>query len=34
VRIECRVCLALDEADDLGADCDRFDDGMANGSCL
>jgi hypothetical protein len=32
-RVECRVCLALDAADDLARDCDPFDDGLFNGSC-
>ena len=31
--VECRVCLALNQADGLGRDCDRFDDGVLNGSC-
>ena len=31
--VACRVCLALDSADALGADCDALDDGTANGSC-
>jgi hypothetical protein len=31
--VACRVCLGLDEADDLGEDCDFFDDGVANASC-
>ena len=31
--VECRVCLALNQADGLNRDCDDFDDGMANGSC-
>ena len=32
--IECRVCLALNRADDLARDCDVFDDGAANESCV
>jgi hypothetical protein len=31
--VACRVCLGLDEADDLGEDCDFFDDGVENASC-
>ena len=31
--VECRVCLALNQADALARDCDDFDDGMLNGSC-
>jgi cysteine-rich repeat protein len=31
--VECEVCLALNAADGLNHDCDRFDDGQANGSC-
>ncbi len=31
--VECRVCLALNRADDLARDCDLFDDGMLNASC-
>jgi predicted neuraminidase len=31
--VACRVCLGLSEADDLGEDCDLFDDGVANASC-
>ncbi len=30
----CRGCLLLDEGKALGHDCDLFDDGVANGSCL
>ena len=33
-RVECRVCLMLNAMDGLNADCDAFDDGAANGSCL
>ena len=32
-RAECRICQALNIADDLLVDCDLFDDGVANGSC-
>ena len=32
-RVECRVCLTLNEADELNRDCDLFDDGAANASC-
>jgi hypothetical protein len=35
-RVNCRVCLALKDADGLTSadiDCDLFDDGVANGSC-
>jgi hypothetical protein len=32
--IACRVCAALNQADDLALDCDLFDDGAANSSCL
>ncbi len=31
--VECRVCLALNEVDNLARDCDGFDDGVSNGSC-
>jgi cysteine-rich repeat protein len=31
--VECRVCLALNEADALNRDCDDFDDGVLNESC-
>ncbi|MEE8549819.1 MAG: DUF4215 domain-containing protein [Gemmatimonadota bacterium] len=31
--VECRVCRALNSADDLKRVCDRFDDGLANKSC-
>jgi hypothetical protein len=31
--VECRVCLALNEADNLSVDCDLFDDGQVNASC-
>jgi cysteine-rich repeat protein len=31
--VECRVCLALNEADALARDCDLFDDGVDNDSC-
>ncbi len=33
-EIECMTCLAIDEADALSRDCDLFDDGLANASCL
>jgi len=33
-KIECRVCLALNALDGLTRDCDEFDDGLANGSCI
>jgi hypothetical protein len=32
-RLRCRACRAVDGADDLGADCDLFDDATADGSC-
>jgi hypothetical protein len=32
--VECRVCQALNEADDLDRDCDLFDDEIDNESCL
>ena len=32
--VECRVCRALNAADALSRDCDDFDDGLANASCL
>jgi hypothetical protein len=32
-RVECRVCLALNQGDGLSRDCDDFDDGVVNGSC-
>ncbi len=32
--VECRVCRALNAADALSRDCDDFDDGLTNGSCL
>ncbi len=31
--VECQVCLALNQADNLAQDCDEFDDGVVNGSC-
>jgi hypothetical protein len=31
--VACRVCRALDQADNLAIDCDLFDDGKANTSC-
>jgi hypothetical protein len=32
--VECRVCLALNTVDNLARDCDDFDDGVVNGSCV
>jgi agarase len=32
--VECRVCLSLNRVDFLDRDCDAFDDGDKNGSCL
>jgi len=32
--VECRVCQALNAADALSRDCDDFDDGLTNASCL
>lgn len=32
-RSVCRVCLGLNQAGDLAADCDEVDDGLANTSC-
>ena len=31
--IECAVCLAINSADEIGADCDLLDDDSSNGSC-
>jgi hypothetical protein len=31
--VECRVCVALNQADDLAFDCDLLDDGVENSSC-
>ncbi len=31
--VECQVCRALNEADNLDRNCDLFDDSLANGSC-
>ncbi len=31
--VECRVCLAVNQADDLSVDCELFDDGLVNASC-
>ncbi len=31
--VECRVCLGLNEADNLDRNCDQFDDGELNASC-
>jgi hypothetical protein len=33
-RVRCHVCVALNTVDGLTADCDAFDDGSANHSCL
>jgi hypothetical protein len=33
-RIECRVCEMLNRGEALGVDCDLFDDGAANASCV
>ncbi len=33
-RVECRVCLMLNAMDVLGVDCDLFDDGVADASCI
>lgn len=33
-RIDCRACLLLSDAGALSADCDLFDDGAANLSCI
>ena len=33
LRVECRVCLGLNAADNLARDCDEFDDGLFNGTC-
>jgi hypothetical protein len=33
-HVECRVCEALNTADGTSRDCDLFDDGLANGSCV
>jgi hypothetical protein len=32
--VECRVCVALNLADDLALDCDLLDDGVENSSCM
>jgi hypothetical protein len=32
-RVECRICQALNQIDNLTVNCDLMDDGMANGSC-
>jgi pimeloyl-ACP methyl ester carboxylesterase len=34
ILVECGVCLALNEVDALGWNCDLFDDGQANQSCV
>jgi hypothetical protein len=31
--VECRVCVALNQADDLALECDLLDDGIENSSC-
>ena len=31
--VECKVCLAINQADNLARNCDLFDDGTTNGSC-
>ena len=33
VLLKCHACLMLNQADGLGHNCDRFDDGIANESC-
>ncbi|MFQ5351836.1 MAG: hypothetical protein ACE5D3_02045 [Candidatus Binatia bacterium] len=33
-RVGCRVCLMLNGMDDLAEDCDLFDDGTRDGSCV
>lgn len=33
-RAECRVCLAINDADGLNVNCDLFDNGAADGSCV
>jgi len=33
-RAECRACLAINATDNLNVNCDLFDDGAPNGSCL
>jgi hypothetical protein len=32
-KVECAVCTALNQVDDLRRDCDEFDDGVVNESC-
>jgi hypothetical protein len=32
-RVECRVCLLINQMDGLNVDCDTFDDGVDNDSC-
>jgi hypothetical protein len=32
--VECRVCAAFNQVDDLALDCDLLDDGVENSSCL
>jgi hypothetical protein len=32
--VECRTCRLINAMDGLGVDCDLFDDGLANGSCV
>lgn len=33
-RVGCRICRALGDIDNLDVDCDAFDDGLANSSCV
>jgi len=33
-RVGCELCLSLNAVDNLVRDCDDFDDGLSNGSCL
>jgi hypothetical protein len=33
-QVECRVCLTINSMDGLSVDCDLFDDGTANTSCV
>lgn len=33
-RVTCRVCRTVNTLDNLTVDCDQFDDGAANGSCI
>ena len=32
--VECEVCRFLNDIDGTNRNCDLFDDGVANGSCL